>query len=50
MADEGFPIRHSSIDHSHMKLTLKIWRQSGPNDKGKIVDYPVNDVSEDMSF
>ncbi|HRT54132.1 MAG TPA: succinate dehydrogenase/fumarate reductase iron-sulfur subunit, partial [Flavobacteriales bacterium] len=33
-----------------MKLTLKIWRQSGPNDKGKIVDYPVNDVSEDMSF
>ncbi|MFN6116573.1 MAG: 2Fe-2S iron-sulfur cluster-binding protein, partial [Flavobacteriales bacterium] len=33
-----------------MKLTLKIWRQSGPNDKGKIVDYPVNSVSEDMSF
>ncbi|MCB0811297.1 MAG: succinate dehydrogenase/fumarate reductase iron-sulfur subunit, partial [Flavobacteriales bacterium] len=33
-----------------MKLTLKVWRQNGPNDKGKIVDYPVNDVSEDMSF
>ncbi|HQW05828.1 MAG: succinate dehydrogenase/fumarate reductase iron-sulfur subunit [Flavobacteriales bacterium] len=33
-----------------MKLTLKIWRQKGPKDKGKIVDYPVNDVSEDMSF
>ncbi|MCB0793568.1 MAG: succinate dehydrogenase/fumarate reductase iron-sulfur subunit [Flavobacteriales bacterium] len=33
-----------------MKLTLKIWRQSGPNDKGKMVSYPVNDVSEDMSF
>ena len=34
----------------NMKLTLKVWRQNGPNDKGKIVDYPVNDVSEDMSF
>jgi succinate dehydrogenase / fumarate reductase iron-sulfur subunit len=33
-----------------MKLTLKIWRQKGPKDKGKIVDYPVNNVSEDMSF
>ncbi len=33
-----------------MKLTLKIWRQSGPKEKGKIVDYPVSDVSEDMSF
>ena len=33
-----------------MKLTLKIWRQKGPKDKGKIVDYPVNDFSEDMSF
>ena len=34
----------------NMKLTLKIWRQSGPKDKGRIVDYPVSDVSEDMSF
>jgi len=33
-----------------MKLNLKIWRQAGPNEKGKIVDYPVNNVSEDMSF
>lgn len=33
-----------------MDLTLKIWRQSGPNDKGKIVTYPVKDVSSDMSF
>ncbi|MBP6310621.1 MAG: succinate dehydrogenase/fumarate reductase iron-sulfur subunit, partial [Flavobacteriales bacterium] len=33
-----------------MKLNLKIWRQNGPKDKGKIVNYPVNDVSEDMSF
>jgi len=33
-----------------MKLTLKIWRQKGPKDKGKLVDYPVDHVSPDMSF
>ncbi len=33
-----------------MKLHLKIWRQKGPNDKGRLVDYTVNDVSPDMSF
>ena len=33
-----------------MKLTLKIWRQAGPKEKGKIETYPVNDVSPDMSF
>jgi len=33
-----------------MKLTLKIWRQKGPKEAGKIVDYPVDHVSPDMSF
>ena len=33
-----------------MNLTLKIWRQNGPNDKGRMVDYKVNDISEHMSF
>lgn len=33
-----------------MKLILKIWRQKGPNDKGRIVDYPVDNISPDMSF
>lgn len=33
-----------------MKLNLKIWRQDGPQAKGKMVDYPVDDVSPDMSF
>ncbi|NER17075.1 succinate dehydrogenase/fumarate reductase iron-sulfur subunit [Spongiivirga citrea] len=33
-----------------MNLTLKIWRQKGANDKGKIVDYAVSEVSPDMSF
>jgi len=33
-----------------MNLTLKIWRQKGPQDKGRMVDYKVNDISEHMSF
>lgn len=33
-----------------MKLTLHVWRQKGPQDKGKLVTYPDNDVSPDMSF
>jgi succinate dehydrogenase / fumarate reductase iron-sulfur subunit len=33
-----------------MNLTLKIWRQKGANDKGKMVDYKIADVSPDMSF
>lgn len=33
-----------------MNLLLKIWRQKGPNSPGKMVDYPVTGISEDMSF
>ncbi len=33
-----------------MDLTLKIWRQAGPRDKGKLVTYQVEDISPDMSF
>ena len=33
-----------------MNLTLKIWRQSDVNTKGKIVTYYISDVSPDMSF
>ncbi len=33
-----------------MKLNLKIWRQNGPNDKGRMVDYPIDGVESDMSF
>ncbi|WP_182875910.1 succinate dehydrogenase/fumarate reductase iron-sulfur subunit [Microbispora sp. H10670] len=33
-----------------MNLTLKIWRQSGSSDKGRMVTYRVEDVSPDMSF
>ena len=33
-----------------MKLTLKIWRQSGPDTEGEINDYQIDGVEEDMSF
>lgn len=33
-----------------MKLTLKIWRQKSRNDKGGIETYPIDNVSEHMSF
>lgn len=33
-----------------MDLKLKIWRQAGAKDKGKMVDYQVSDISPDSSF
>ena len=33
-----------------MKVTFRIWRQNGPQDKGQLKDYEVNDLTEDMSF
>jgi len=33
-----------------VNLTLRIWRQPGPEDKGRMVKYRVEDVSPDMSF
>jgi len=33
-----------------MKLYLRIWRQKDRNDKGRFVDYELDDVNEHMSF
>lgn len=33
-----------------MKLNLRIWRQAGPNATGRMEEYPIDGVSEDMSF
>lgn len=33
-----------------MKITLKVWRQKNKESKGAFKSYPVDDVSEDMSF
>ncbi len=33
-----------------MNLTLQIWRQENAKTEGKIVEYPIQDISPDMSF
>ncbi len=33
-----------------MNLTLKVWRQAGPSDRGRLVTYEAKHVSPDMSF
>lgn len=33
-----------------MNLTLKIWRQKGPNDQGRMETYQVSNISPDSSF
>ena len=33
-----------------MKLTLKVWRQTGGKDGGRFVSYPVDDVNPEMSM
>jgi len=34
----------------HMNLTLKVWRQKSDKENGKLVTYPVQNISPDMSF
>src|SRR6201986_5077516 len=34
----------------NMNLTLKVWRQKNAQDAGKMVTYPANNISPDMSF
>ncbi len=38
------------MSKSDMKLSLRIWRQAGPQSVGKFVDYSVDRISPDMSF
>src|SRR5689334_12960521 len=33
-----------------MTLTLRVWRQAGPDAPGRLVDYPAPNVSPEMSF
>ncbi len=35
---------------ANMNLTLKIWRQKGPNDQGRMETYEVSNISPDSSF
>ncbi len=34
----------------HLNLKLKVWRQNNASDKGRFEEYPVNNISTDMSF
>ena len=34
----------------NINLTLKVWRQKGPEDKGKLETYDAQNISTDMSF
>ena len=33
-----------------MNITLRVWRQKGRDDEGRMVTYKLTDVSPDMSF
>ncbi|HLS73664.1 MAG TPA: succinate dehydrogenase/fumarate reductase iron-sulfur subunit [Actinomycetaceae bacterium] len=33
-----------------MRITLKVWRQPDAKTRGRMVDYPLDGISEDMSF
>src|SRR3954451_16268456 len=33
-----------------MRITLKVWRQAGPDKPGRLAEYAASDVSPDMSF
>ena len=33
-----------------MKLTLRVWRQDGPDAAGDFETYEIDDVTEEMSF
>jgi succinate dehydrogenase / fumarate reductase iron-sulfur subunit len=33
-----------------VKITVRLWRQPGPDAAGRLVDYEVGDLTEDMSF
>ncbi|HHJ52643.1 MAG TPA: succinate dehydrogenase/fumarate reductase iron-sulfur subunit, partial [Caldithrix abyssi] len=38
------------MEKKKLTIKLKVWRQKDANDKGKFVNYTVNDVNPDMSF
>ena len=49
---EVHPSRSGQLQASDscMRLNLKIWRQAGPDGRGRLVDYAADNVSPDMSF
>jgi succinate dehydrogenase / fumarate reductase iron-sulfur subunit len=38
------------MEHYHMNLTLKVWRQKNSKEQGKLETYQVKNISSEMSF
>lgn len=38
------------MEHKDLNLTLKVWRQKNAAEEGKFVTYPVQGISQEMSF
>ena len=38
------------MDHPTMNLTIQVWRQKNPKDKGRFVSYQISGISHEMSF
>src|SRR5438105_2999668 len=45
-----FSLPSVATNDDAMNLTLHVWRQAGPREKGKLVTYAASDISPDMSF
>src|SRR5690606_6370714 len=46
----GVRIRRDEAAELQVNITLRVWRQKGKADEGRMVTYKVEDVSPDMSF
>ncbi len=42
-------VAENSSTHN-ISITLRVWRQDGPNKTGRFVDYPAKDLNPNMSF
>lgn len=38
------------MEHTHLNLTVKVWRQKNNQSKGQFESYPVKNISTEMSF
>ena len=50
MKYEEIEVKPAPTNRQAMKLTLKVWRQANATAPGKMVTYPIDEVSPDMSF
>jgi ferredoxin len=41
---------HSAPSSTPISITLRVWRQAGPNQPGRFVEYPAKNLNPNMSF